>query len=329
MKYGMAYAELVRGIRAGRALAAESGEYKQITHLQQQAAKAIRNLIDDDPTDDVAFDAILFEIIQLAADDPNLYELLLAYHLANARLSQVVSKPFASEAFLRSVAEQAPGGAVRADAKLALATKLARAGHRAEAEAICQGVLQNTNLRKQQVVAKDVLFEIQRLFVGKEVPELTGFDLDDKPIKLSEFRGKAIMLAFWETGSLPCMAMIPHQRELCERYLRRPFSLVGVCAPDVENGIKETVKEQGDAWRSFRDYLPEEKRQISRCWHVDEWPTVFLIGHDGVIREVFRGNPGSRLDTLIEQLVTEAETFSSDTVKKQPSRTAALQSRRS
>ncbi|MDG1513911.1 MAG: hypothetical protein P8R31_19610 [Mariniblastus sp.] len=46
-------------------------------------------------------------------------------------------------------------------------------------------------------LAGDELFVFKYLSVGKVAPEIDGVDLDDKPFKLSDYRGKVVMLDFW------------------------------------------------------------------------------------------------------------------------------------
>jgi hypothetical protein len=45
--------------------------------------------------------------------------------------------------------------------------------------------------------ARSELYEIHFLAVGKEVPEVEGRDQDGKPLKLSDYRGKVVLLDFW------------------------------------------------------------------------------------------------------------------------------------
>jgi cytochrome oxidase Cu insertion factor (SCO1/SenC/PrrC family) len=45
--------------------------------------------------------------------------------------------------------------------------------------------------------AESDLFEIQHLSVGKPVPEIAGEDVDGKEFKLSDYRGKVVLLDFW------------------------------------------------------------------------------------------------------------------------------------
>ena len=45
--------------------------------------------------------------------------------------------------------------------------------------------------------AKAELFEIRNLRIGKEAPDIEGEDQDGKPFKLSDYRGKVVLLDFW------------------------------------------------------------------------------------------------------------------------------------
>jgi hypothetical protein len=45
--------------------------------------------------------------------------------------------------------------------------------------------------------AERELFAIRHLTIGRPAPEIEGPDLDDRPLKLSDFRGKVVMLDFW------------------------------------------------------------------------------------------------------------------------------------
>src|SRR5262249_54111684 len=49
-------------------------------------------------------------------------------------------------------------------------------------------------------VAKSELFEIRHLAVGKLAPDIEGVDQDGKKFKLSDYKGKVVMLDFWNEG---------------------------------------------------------------------------------------------------------------------------------
>jgi thiol-disulfide isomerase/thioredoxin len=329
--YRTARDELFKAIRAGKVKAAKDGSISELAELQQRAAKRTRELIDAGPKDAVALDAILFSMRELVADaaDPKLYDLLLAHHAASPELGSVVTRPRAGEPFLREVIAKSPHAEVRGRATLALANRLARADGPREAETLCEQILKDKELAKLYRGADDLLFEIRHLQVGKVVPEVEGVDLDDKPMKLSEYRGKAVMVVFWATWCVPCMKMVPHERELTKRYAGQPFAIVGINGDgeirigpkgeqiDERPRLKGILKMEQITWRSFKNYLPKEKRQISHRWNVVEWPTVFLIDHEGRVRHVFRGTPEEAgLDAAIEKLVAAAKANAKEPAKR-------------
>jgi thiol-disulfide isomerase/thioredoxin len=77
-------------------------------------------------------------------------------------------------------------------------------------------------------LARPELDELRRLSVGKIAPEIEEQDLDGQKLRLSDYRGKVVVLTFWGTWCGPCMAMVPDERKLVERYAAKPFAIVGV-----------------------------------------------------------------------------------------------------
>jgi thiol-disulfide isomerase/thioredoxin len=312
--YQAALAEMVQAIRAGQVKAAPDGTYRELSELRGRFARRARALIDADPKDEVAFDAILFSMRDLVADaeGPKLYGLLLAHHLGRREVGSVAGRPYADEAFLRAVADKSPHAEARARATLGLAERLVSAGRPEQAESLLEKIIQDKEWAKFShhrgslgKGAEDLLFEARHLSVGKAAPEIEGNGLDGKPMKLSDYRGKAVLLVWWATWCGPCMAMVPHERELAKRYAGRPFAVVGVNGDGGPEEVKKRWRGEAAPWRSFWD---APQGPISRRWNVDAWPTVYLLDHAGVIRRKFRGAPEAKeLDEAIEKLVAAAE----------------------
>jgi hypothetical protein len=102
--------------------------------------------------------------------------------------------------------------------------------------------------------------------------------------------------------------MIPHERSLVEKLGNRPFALIGVNSDKDAKKLKQDLTTNQVNWRSFKNQRPGTSASVASSWQVRGYPTLFLIDHNGVIREKWIGNPGGTvIDQKVEELVREAE----------------------
>jgi thiol-disulfide isomerase/thioredoxin len=149
------------------------------------------------------------------------------------------------------------------------------------------------------------LFELRSLQPGKAAPEIAGEDLDGMALKLSDYRGKVVLLVFWGAWCGPCMAAVPHERELAGRFATRPFAVLGVNSDEEKSKAAAAVAKHQIPWRSFWNGPEGPPGAIAAAWNVRSWPTVYVIDHRGVIRHTTL--EGEELDEPLEKLVVEAE----------------------
>lgn len=151
--------------------------------------------------------------------------------------------------------------------------------------------------------AGPALYELQHLSIGQVAPEIDGEDLDGEKLKLSDYRGKIVLLSFWGSWCGPCMAMIPHERKLAEGMAGKPFALVGVNS-DVNrlNGQRAAEKEKV-TWRSFWSGTNGNDGPIPTAWNVKAWPTVYVLDPKGTIRLKLDGFGGTNYDNLLSKTV--------------------------
>jgi len=330
-EYAKAREDFGKAIRAGTIKPNEDGEYPGWADVIKRFAAPARALIDADPADAVALDALLFSLNELGVGDldPGLYQVALKHHVASEKIDPLIGAQSAPVDFLRGVAADSPHEKIRLWANYHLAQKRYAEGKPSEAEPLLEALKSNTTAKELggytlgtlADTAGRLLFEIRRLNVGQEVPEVTGQDLDGTPLKLSVSRGKVTLVVFWATWCGPCMAMVPHERALAERYADKPFAIVGVNgdilrdanfnvigadgkAIDHTERVKAAVDKNKITWRSFRS----GQHGIAADWNVRSWPTVYLVDHRGIIRGKWKGDPGAKdLDVAVEKLVNVAE----------------------
>jgi peroxiredoxin len=152
-------------------------------------------------------------------------------------------------------------------------------------------------------MVKPMLFAKERLAVGKKAIDIEGPDAAGNEFKLSESRGKVVLLTFWGDWSGYCVRMYPYERILVSKYKGRKFVMLGVNtdAPERLDAVEKAKKVN---WRSWSD--GSQKGPITKQWGVDSYPTIYLIDHKGTIRLRGAFDPDT-LDQAIDQLVAEAE----------------------
>jgi peroxiredoxin len=152
--------------------------------------------------------------------------------------------------------------------------------------------------------ATQYIKQIETCSAGQIAPEFAGKDLDGKSLKLKDFRGKVVLLVFWGSRCRPCMADVPHEKELVEKFKDRPFEIIGVNCDSNVDDAKSAVKKHGMSWRSFSD-VGENGREATKNYVVHGLPSVYVIDHDGNIQE--NNLRGKALNEPLEHLIVLAE----------------------
>lgn len=115
---------------------------------------------------------------------------------------------------------------------------------------------------------------------GKPAPDFELTSLDGHKIRLSDYRGKAVLLNFWATWCSPCKVEMPWFVELQKQYGNDGLVILGVAMDDTEaQKIAQFVGEMGV---NYPVLLGTD--QVSEAYgNVDYLPTSFYIDRDGKI----------------------------------------------
>jgi thiol-disulfide isomerase/thioredoxin len=151
--------------------------------------------------------------------------------------------------------------------------------------------------------AREDLFEMRHLSIGKTAPDIEGEDIDGKRFKLSDYRGKIVALVFWGHWCGPCRAMYPHERSLVQRLADKPFVLLGVNSDRDRDALRKTIIKEKITWRAFWD--GGRDGPIAQKWNISGWPTIYVLDGKGVIR--YRDVRGEKLDKVVDNLLAEMQ----------------------
>jgi peroxiredoxin len=157
---------------------------------------------------------------------------------------------------------------------------------------------------RPEPVVEVTLGNVPELEVGKPAPPIEGKDLDGKPMKLSDYRGKVVVLVFWGSWCIPCLAEVPRERELAETMKGRPFALLGVDSDEDPMVARAAAEKTGMTWPSWYDGRRQDYRTIALLYQIHAYPSTFTLDAKGIIRDKRTGGPSAE---VVEALVKEAE----------------------
>jgi peroxiredoxin len=142
--------------------------------------------------------------------------------------------------------------------------------------------------------------------VGKPAPEISGRDQAGKTFKLSDYRGKVVLLDFWADAYTADRVVYKLERALVKRLAGRPFVLLGVNGDSSRERLKKVRAREKMTWRCWWDR--GTSGPLGTRWEVRMWPTLFVIDAKGVVRHVFPYWPAPReLDKALAPLLEKAE----------------------
>lgn len=142
------------------------------------------------------------------------------------------------------------------------------------------------------------------LVVGKPAPDFSLSDLNDKPYRLSDFRGKVVFLNFWATWCTPCRAEMHDIDSTYRAHRPQGLEVLAIDLTD-EDRLKDVRRFVNELALSFPILLDEEGK-VWRRYAARGLPTSVFIDTAGVVRLVVPGPVGSeRLQQgLVEILPT-------------------------
>jgi len=135
--------------------------------------------------------------------------------------------------------------------------------------------------------------------VGSPAPEIALQDLQGRDVKLSDLRGKVVLVNFWATWCKPCKEEMPAMQASYDKLRDKGFVVLAVNELEDTARVAEHIRTHGHTFEVVMDH----NNQVANKYGVVGLPASFLIDPQGIVRERISGSllTESRIEEMVKK----------------------------
>lgn len=134
--------------------------------------------------------------------------------------------------------------------------------------------------------APDMSQYMPKLVIGEPVPDFEAPNVLGENVRLSDFRGKYVVVDFWATWCKDCRAEMPAMKDLYNTYGPKDVQFLGVSFDTDLQSLIDYGFENEIAWLQVCNQIKWKENPISVACDIHWIPTMFLVDPEGRLAAV-------------------------------------------
>lgn len=148
---------------------------------------------------------------------------------------------------------------------------------------------------------KEEIAKLRKLAIGQPAPEITAYTPDNKTVKLSDFKGKYVLVDFWASWCVPCRKENPNIVRLYNQYKDKNFTVLGVSLDNNPGSWMRAVEEDKLTWTNISD-LKAWSSDLVLNYRIKAIPASVVLDPSGLI--VAKNLRGTDLETFLKKTLS-------------------------
>ncbi len=129
----------------------------------------------------------------------------------------------------------------------------------------------------------DDTYATELLKPGASAPDFTIGTPDGKSVRLSDFKGKYVVLDFWATWCPDCRADVPRLKEIHKAYASDSVAFLSVSFDTDKDKWTSYIRDNEMDWAHGSELKKWKETTVSSLYYVKWIPSIYLIGPDGKV----------------------------------------------